>query len=319
MRVLVTGASGFVGSALLPALKAAGHEIKAVARPSENWVPPNGVDIASIEDIGPKTNWSAVLVGIEAVIHLAARTHVMHESDADPLSAYRQLNVGGTKQLAEASVESGVRRFVYLSSIKVNGERTPGCGFTEAFVPMPEDAYGITKWEAECALADTASNGELETVILRPPLVYGPGVKGNFLSLLGICSRSLPMPFAAIRNSRSFLSLSNLVDGIRTCLDHPQAAGQTFVICDGEDLSTPDLIRKIAHALDKPAHLFPLPSGLMRGAASLIGKSALSDRLLGSLQVDDRKIRKILSWQPPQSVVEGLRETADWYRYRTGQ
>jgi UDP-N-acetyl-alpha-D-quinovosamine dehydrogenase len=317
MRVLVTGASGFVGSALLPALTAAGHEVRTVVRPSEKWTPPDGIDGAPMENIGPDSDWSAALDGIEGIVHLAARTHVMRETAVDPLVAYRHLNVEGTRRLAEAAAEAGVRRLVYLSSIKVNGERTLGCAYTEAFEPMPEDAYGITKWEAERALAQTASTSQLETVVIRPPLVYGPGVKANFLSLLNICARSVPLPLANVRNRRSLISVANLADGIRTGLENPRAAGQTFVIADGEDLSTPDLIRHVAEAMGRPARLFPVPQGLLLGTARLLGRSATAERLLGSLRVDDRKIRKILAWQPPQSMVEGLRETVAWYLHRS--
>ena len=316
MRILVTGATGFVGNALVPELVKAGHRVCAAVWSDLGGRLPDGVEAIEIGDIGPETNWEAALGGIEGIIHLAARAHVMNETSSDPLETYRRINVDGTRRLAEAAGKAGVRRLVFLSSIKVNGERTKGCPFNEGFVPMPEDAYGTTKWEAEQALANEANRFGMETVILRSPLVYGPGVKGNFLRLLGICEKGLPLPLSAIRNARSFIYLENLASALRLSLDHEAAVGEVFLVADGEGISTPDLIRRIAEALGKPARLFPVPESLLRAAAGVLGKSGMTDRLIESLAIDDRKIRQILAWQPPFSMVEGLRETVAWYRSR---
>jgi len=316
MRVLVTGANGFVAAALLPELVATGHDVRAAVRQAEGWTPPEGIETVEVGDIGPDTDWSAALDGVGSVIHLAARTHVMRETETDPLAAYRRINVEGTRRLAEAAASHGVRRLIYLSSIKVNGERTDeGRPFTEDSVPAPEDDYGRTKWEAEQALQEIAGQSEsgMGVVVLRPPLVYGPGVKGNFRSLLSLCSRRAPLPLSRIRNARSLIYVGNLAHALRTALEHPAAHNRTFLLRDGEDLSTPDLIRRTAEALGRRARLFPAPTGGLRLAARLSGRSAAAGRLLGSLQVDDRKIREILGWQPPFSVVEGLRATAAWH------
>ena len=316
MRVLVTGATGFVGNALVPELTKAGHSVRAAVWSDQGGSLPEGVEAVEVGDIGPGTDWDAALEGIEGIIHLAARAHVMKETSADPLADYRRINVDGTRRLAAAAGKAGVRRFVFLSSIKVNGERTKGCPFNEAFVPLPEDAYGITKWEGEQALMEEAGRFGIETVILRSPLVYGPGVKGNFLRLLGVCEKGLPLPLSAIRNARSFVYSGNLASALQTCLDHEAAAGEVLLVADGEGISTPGLIRGISEALGKPARLFPVPETLLRAAARALGKSEMADRLIESLAVDDRKIREILAWQPPFSMVEGLRETVAWYRSR---
>lgn len=308
MRVLVTGADGFVGRALLPALTKAGHAARAAVRvPRADSAP----DAVAIGDIGPETDWTAALDGIEAVIHLAARVHVMRETATDPLDQFRRVNVEGTRRLATAAA-AGVRRFVFVSSVKVNGEETAERPFTEADIPLPEDPYGISKWEAEQILGGTASG--METVVLRPPLVYGPGVKGNFLSLLKLCNRGWPLPLGAIGNARSLIYVGNLADALVRAVDHPAAAGETFLVSDGEAVSVPELVRRIAAALDRPARLLPVPPGLLRAGAALIGRPGAAKRLLGSLVVDDQRIRKILAWQPPFTMVEGLRETAAWFR-----
>ncbi|MBL6928370.1 MAG: SDR family oxidoreductase [Rhodospirillales bacterium] len=313
MRVLVTGATGFVGNALLPELLRAGHSVRAAVWSDLGGDLADGAQAIEVGDIGPETNWDEALEGVEGIIHLAARAHVMNETSSDPLALYRHVNTEGTTRLAEAAGRAGVRRFVFLSSIKVNGERTEGCPFNEAFVPAPEDAYGITKLEAEQALAAAANQFGMEAVILRSPLAYGPGVKGNFLRLLGICSNGLPLPLSTIRNARSLIYVGNLANALQISLDHEAAAGETFLVSDGEPVSTPDLVRGIAAALGTRARLFPMPETLLRGAAGALGKSAMAERLIGSLAVDDRKIREILAWHPPISMIEGLRETAAWY------
>ncbi|MBT3358081.1 MAG: SDR family oxidoreductase [Rhodospirillales bacterium] len=316
MRVLVTGATGFVGNALIPDLLRAGHSVRAAVWSDLGGDLAEGASAVEVGDIGPETNWDTALQDVEGIIHLAARAHVMDETSTDPMAAYRRINTAGTQRLAEAAARTGVRRFVFLSSIKVNGERTDGCPFNEAFVPAPEDAYGITKLEAEQALKAEANRYGMQTAVLRSPLVYGPDVKGNFLRLLGICQKGLPLPLSAIRNARSLIYVGNLANVLRTCLDHEAAAGETFLISDGAPVSTPDLLRGVAAALGTRARLFPAPEALLRGAAGVLGKSAMAERLIGSLAVDDRKIRKILAWHPPFSMLEGLRETAAWYHTR---
>jgi nucleoside-diphosphate-sugar epimerase len=252
--------------------------------------------------------------GVDSVVHLAARTHVMRDTAADPLAEYRRINVTGTQALAEAAQAAGVRRFIFLSSIKVNGEGTTLRPYSETDAPCPEDAYGVSKREAELALSAAAA--DMETVVLRPPLLYGPGVKGNFLRLMRAIERGMPLPLGSIHNHRSLLYVGNLVDAIMLSLDHPAAAGKTYLVADDEGISTPGLVRAIAAAMHRPARLLPFPPPLLRFAGAITGKSAAVSRLLGSLQIDSSKIRRELGWQPRHTLKEGLRPTAEWY-YRT--
>jgi UDP-glucose 4-epimerase len=249
--------------------------------------------------------------GISAVLHLASRVHVMRETCTDPLAEFRRVNVEGTVRLARAAAAAGVRRFVFVSSIKVNGETTDSRDpFTADEQPAPLDPYGVSKREAEDALRVVASESGMEVVIVRPVLVYGPGVKANFESMMRWLSKGVPLPFGALTNKRSLVALDNLVDLLIVCIDHPAAANQTFLVSDGEDLSTTELLKRIARSLDKPARLLPVPQGLIKGAASLAGLRGLSQRLCGSLQVDIEKTRRVLAWSPPMSVDESLRTTA---------
>lgn len=310
--VLVTGASGFVGGALVRLLAERGKAVTAAVRRD---IPlPALVRQAKIGEIGPDTDWRAALAGIETVAHCAARVHVMKDDAADPLAEFRRVNVDGTRRLAEQAAAAGVKRLVFLSSIKVNGEATPDRPFRDGDAALPRDPYGQSKWEAEQVLADIAARTGLEVTVLRPCLVYGPGVKGNFLSLLGLCRKGLPLPLGGVDNRRSLVYLGNLTDALALCLDHPAAAGRTFLIKDGEDLSTPDLIRRLSRALDRRALLPPVPPALLRLAAALLGKGAAADRLLGSLVVEDAGLRRDLGWQPPFTVEEGLALTARWFR-----
>ncbi len=312
-RALVTGANGFVGMALCDALQKQGWMVRRALRTGNAAA---GVfDDAAVGDIGPATDWQRALSGIDAVIHLAARTHVMHDAAADPLIEYRRVNVDGTQALALAAEAAGVRRFILLSSIKVNGEATGVRPYTEHDVPRPEDAYGISKLEAEQALKAAATH--MQTVVLRPPLLYGPGVKGNFLRLMRAIERGLPLPLGSVHNRRCLLYVENLVDAIMLCLDHPAAAGQTYLLADeDEGVSTPELVRAIASAMNKPARLLPFPPGLLKIAAAAVSKSAAASRLVGSLQIDSGKIRCDLGWQPRYTLAEGLRPTAEWYYRR---
>ena len=308
--VIVTGAKGFVGQALAQELDSRLFDVCAASRtlnPGSARSNSNTTHTA-VGEINSCTVWSAALSGVDCVIHCAARTHVMYETTGDALAAYRAVNVDGSRRLAEQAAAAGVRRLVYLSSIKVNGEQTRlGAPLSFSDRPAPEDAYGISKWEAEQALWDVSAKTGLEVVVVRPPLVFGPGVKGNLARLLKLVRLGLPLPLGALQNKRSLIGLYNLVDLLIRCVDHPAAAGQTFLVSDGEDLSTPDLIRHMAGAKGRSAWLFPVPVSLLRLAGSALGKRAEIDRLVGSLQIDSSHTRRVLGWTPPVSVQEGIR------------
>jgi nucleoside-diphosphate-sugar epimerase len=308
--VLVTGATGFVGQALIAALAPAHRVRRALRTPAP---PQPGCEDQVTGPLGGAADWTAALAGVDAVVHLAARTHVLHDPAPDPLAAYHAVNVDGTRRLAEQAAALGVRRFVFLSSIKVNGEATLDRPFTESDAPQPEDAYGVTKLGAERALAEAVAGSGMETVVLRPPLVYGAGVKGNLLALMRTIARGVPLPLGGIHNRRSLIGLDNLVSALVLALTHPAAAGQTFLLADGEDLSTTQLIQLIAAGLGRPARLFPVPSGLLTLVGILTGRRATISRLTGSLQVDAGAIRARLGWQPPLSAAEGLARMGRWY------
>ena len=312
MKILITGANGFVGRALCADALVRGMQVRGGVR--HQYDLPTGVERFIVGEINESTHWQSALNGCDVVIHLAARVHVMRESAKNPLEEFRRVNVQGTEHLARSAVANGVKRFVYVSSIKVNGEEAlGGKSYAERDMPMPEDAYGISKWEAEQALHRVAEEMRLEVVIVRPPLVYGAGVKGNFAQLLSVLARSIPLPLASIKNQRDLIYVGNLVDALIACATHPNAAGQTYLVSDGESVSTPDLIRNLANALGKPNLAFPFPISVMRFCAGLLGKSAAVDRLTQSLQIDSSKIRKELGWQPPYTMQQGLKATADWY------
>ncbi|MGH8499485.1 MAG: NAD-dependent epimerase/dehydratase family protein, partial [Methylococcales bacterium] len=267
----------------------------------------------SVGSLGPGTDWRRALSGIDVIVHLAARVHIMKEIAEDSLMEFRQVNTHATDRLARMAAQTGVRRLVFLSTIKVNGENTGNQAFTEADAPNPQDNYALSKWEAEQALKRVAAETGLDVVILRAPMVYGPGVKGNFLRLLQAVQRGIPLPLASIRNRRSIVFLGNLVEAIITCMTHPQAKGKTYLVCDDEHISTAELISRIARALGKSARLWPFPAQFLRFAATLAGKSSEADKLLSSLLVDSSKIRNELGWKPPHPMDEGLNETAAWY------
>jgi len=306
-RILVTGATGFVGRAVLRALEQTEHPVSAVVRTPADL--PSSVRIHRIDGIGPNLDLAEACRGCGAVLHLAARVHVMDDQSGDPLAEYRRINVGGTTALARQAAAAGVRRFVYVSSIKVNGESTPdGQPFSETQVPAPTDPYGISKLEAEQAVFDVGASTGMEVVVVRPPLVYGAGVKANFLSMMKWLARGLPLPLGAIHhNRRSLVGLDNLTDFLITCLHHPGAANQVFVVSDGEDLSTTELLRRTARALGVPARLVPLPASLIGAGAAMLGKRSAFQRLCGSLQVDISKARRLLAWNPSFTVDEELR------------
>lgn len=306
-RVLVTGATGFLGHALVAELLSRGAEVTAATRRDATL--PAGARIARVGDLTANTDWSGAVQGCDAVVHCAARVHVMAESAADPIAAFRLANVQGSACLARAAIDAGVKRFVYLSSIKVNGERTErGRPFTEHDVPAPVDPYGVSKLEAEDALKAITRAAGIELVIIRPPLVYGPGVKANFLSMTRWLARGVPLPFGRItENRRTLVALDNLLDLITTTLTHPAAANQTFLAGDGEDLSTAELLRRTATALGKTARLIPVPTALLEGAAAVINRRDLWQRLGGSLQCSIAHACERLAWSPPLGVDEGLR------------
>lgn len=308
MKILVTGAAGFVGRALCDHLIRHNHVVLPAVRSVSEL--PGEMIVGNIDGL---TNWTAVLANCDAVVHLAARVHVMDDTELNPLSLYRTTNTAGTLGIARQAAQAGVKRFVFISTIKVNGEGhdTP---YRETDMAAPEDAYAISKWEAEQGLRQIAADTGLEVVILRPPLVYGPGVKANFMRLIQIIKRGCPLPLGAIRNQRSLLYLGNFVDAIRLCVEHPAAVGQTFLLDDGEPVSTPELIRAVARALGRPARLRALPVWMLEAAGTLLGKRAAVARLTGSLFVDSSVIRSRLGWVPPFTLEQGLAATAETYR-----
>lgn len=308
MQVLVTGVSGFVGRALLRALSSTCqfHLVGLCRVFTSNCIAVP--DMICADFMSPNFESAGVFSGISVVVHCAARVHVMSDTANDSLDEFRRVNVDGTLNLARQAAASGVRRFIFISSIKVNGEATyAGRSFGPSDTPAPEDPYGISKLEAERGLMQLADETSMEVVIIRPPLVYGPGVKGNFASLIKLMGKGLPLPLGAIYNKRSLVGIDNLVDLIIRCIDHPAAANQVFLAGDGEDLSTTELLRGLAEAIGSPARLIPVPAGLLSLGATFLGKRAVAQRLLGSLQVDISKTRNLLGWEPAVSVKEGLR------------
>lgn len=296
-----------MGSALLPVLLSKYHHVTTVVRHEQD-KSQAGSNSIIVGNIDAMTKWSEALHGADVVIHLAARVHVIGKCGGKAIEEFRQVNTDGTLNLARQATQAGVRRFVYLSTIKVNGEATePDRPFTANDLVAPQDPYGISKQEAEVGLRALAQETEMQVVIIRPPLVYGPGAKGNFNALMKIVAGSLPLPLASIRNQRSLVGIDNLVDLISTCIEHPSAANQTFLVSDAEDLSTPDLVRRMALAMDRPARLVHMPESLIMFAAIILGKRDMAQRLCASLQVDISNARELLGWNPPISVDEGLR------------
>lgn len=314
MKILLTGGSGFVGTAVREALTARGVSHRVAVR--RLVVGDSHLDATAIGEIDGATNWRTALEGVSVIIHLAARVHVMRETALDGLAEFRRVNVRGTENLARAAASVGARRLIYVSSIKVNGEATSDRPFTATDPPHPEGPYGISKWEAEQALARLATETGLEVVVVRPPLVYGAGVRGNFLRLMKLAALGIPLPFGAVRNLRSLVFVRNLADALVACARASAAANRTFLVSDGEDLSTADVCARLSRSLGRTPRLFPVPRALASALAGLAGREPEARRLFGSLQVDASPIRRELGWAPPYTVDQGFAEMAAWFRAR---
>lgn len=315
--VLITGANGFVGNALIGRLIAEDVSLRTAVRTSAVASAIRAehprVEVVVTGDIGPATAWEDTLSGVDAVVHLASRVHVMHETEADPLRTFRSVNTEGSIVLARAAAAAGVKQFIYLSTVKVLGERTGAVPFSDASPLQPTDPYAISKLEAELALFRIESETGMRVTVLRPPLVYGVGVKGNFLRLLACVRARYPLPLGAIHNRRSLLYLGNLVDAIAVLLTLPAAPGGAYVLRDGEDVSTPELIKRLAQMMDVPARLFPVPVSALHGLGRLTGRVEAVRRLTDSLAVDDAHFRQAVGWSPRYTLDQGLRETVRWY------
>lgn len=312
-HVLITGTNGFIGKALCDRMVSEDYQVRGTVRSLRLKAKiPASVNVSKIKSIGPDTDWSRALAEINYVVHLAGQVHATGNICNDSIALFRRVNVEGTKRLAQEAALANVRRFIFMSSVKVNGEgrSTP---YNEDDIQTPQDAYSVSKWEAEKVLNKISDETSMETVIIRSPLVYGPCVKANFLRLLNLVDRGIPLPLASIKNRRSLIYLENLVDAIVTCIKNPRASGQTYFVSDGEDVSTPELIRRMGSVLGKPVRLFPFPPFMLKIAGCISGKLIGIDRLLGSLMVDSSKIRRDLDWKAPFSMNQGLKETAKWY------
>jgi nucleoside-diphosphate-sugar epimerase len=307
--ILVTGATGFVGRALVARLLSEGRAVRGAVRASQGQLPPQ-VEPVAVGDIGPETDWTRAVEGADAVVHLAARVHMTGEDASTALPLFRAVNAAASETLARAARNAGVRRFVLLSTTTVYGDRSRSRPFDESSAPAPASPYAQSKLEAEQRVAAALAGSPTELVVLRPPLVYGPNAKGNFARLVRLVQRGVPLPLASLRNRRSLVFVDNLVDAIVRCLDHPAAAGRTYVVSDGEDLSTPDLFARTAAALGRPPRLFAFPPALLRLAGTLVGRGDETSRLLDDMAVDSSRIRAELAWHPPFTLGQGLGRSA---------
>jgi nucleoside-diphosphate-sugar epimerase len=308
-RLLISGAGGFIGRALCAEAVARGWRVRGAVRTAGGI---SGIpETVNVGQIDGGTDWTEALHEVDVVIHLAARVHVMNENDDDPLGAFRKVNLEGTLNFARQAARAGVRRFIHVSTIGVLGSSTDGGRiFTEADTPAPHDSYTVSKWETEQQLIDLAAETSMEVVILRPPLVYGAEAPGNVALMLKVLASGFPLPFAAVHNLRSLVYVGNLVDALLLCAKHPAAANRVYLVCDGEDVSTPDLLRRLGIAMGRPARLWSCPPVMLRLAGKMIGRSDQIDRLLGSLRVDSGKLRRELGWVPPFSLQQGLQAAA---------
>jgi nucleoside-diphosphate-sugar epimerase len=309
-RVLVTGATGFIGSTLCAILSDSGCMVRAALRKDRTL--PTAEKIV-VGDISSETAWGDALENIDCVVHIAARAHVLQAAGRTPES-YIETNARGTRCLAKAAAEHRIRKFIYLSSVKVNGEWTEGRAYAASDEPHPQDAYAVSKWLGERYLMEFAAKVPMHAIVIRSPLVYGPGVQANFLRLLRWVDSGWPIPLGSVRNARSLVSVWNLCDLLATLARNAAATGGTWMVSDGEDLSTPELLRRIARALGRRPRLLPVPVAVLRRCASLLGRQAELSRLCGSLTVDLTPTRNELGWSPPVSVDEGLSRTVDWYK-----
>lgn len=311
-NILLTGSTGFIGSSLTQHLHQKGYPIIAAIRQISDAFSP-GIQQVSVSDLLPSTNWTSAINKVDTIIHLAARAHILKDQATAPLAAFRETNTYATLNLAQQAANAGVRRFIFISSIGVNGNQTYAKPFAADDLPTPAEPYAISKHEAEIGLRQIAAETGMEVVIIRPPLVYGANAPGNFEQLIKTVARGIPLPLDNIHNQRSLVALPNLIDLITTCIDHPAAANQTFLVSDGEDLSTTQLLQRLSHALGKPARLLSIPQSWLETALTLVGKHAIAQRLCGNLQVDISKTRDLLGWTPPVSVDAALRQTAQAY------
>ena len=313
-KILVTGSSGFLGTALVDHLaQLPDVHVVAISR-RETRTALSNVTTATVAALDAGTPWHTVLEGVDTVVHAAARVHVMHDTADDPIALYREVNTLGTLNLAEQAAAAGVRRFIFISTIKVCGESTArGECFRPDDAPNPSDPYAISKHEAEQGLLTLANSSAMEVVIIRPVLVYGPGVKANFLQLMRTLRKGVPLPLGAVNNARSLVSLDNLIDLIRVCIDHPGAANQVFLVSDGQDLSTTELARRLKSHMRASGWLIPVPESLIMLGATLLGRKSAAERVLGSLRVDINKNRERLQWQPVVSVEDGLKKTVEHF------
>ncbi|UOG92020.1 MAG: SDR family oxidoreductase [Candidatus Thiothrix sulfatifontis] len=328
-NILLTGSTGFIGSSLTQHLHQKGYSIIAAVRQISDAFSPD-IKQVSVTDLLPSTNWTSAINKVDTIIHLAARAHILKDQATDPLAAFRETNTYATLNLAQQAANAGVRRFIFISSIGVNGNQTYAQPFTadDDITPLApcgrgaegeglHTPYAISKHEAEIGLRQLATETGMEIVIIRPPLVYGANAPGNFGQLIKTVAHGIPLPLGNIHNQRSLVALPNLIDLITTCIDHPAAANQTFLVSDGEDLSTTELLQRLSRALGKPARLLPIPQSWLETALTLVGKRAIAQRLCGNLQVDISKTRDLLGWIPPVSVDAALRQTAQAYLTNT--
>lgn len=309
MTVLLTGASGFIGSAIFQEMCAQGMDVRPVYRkPSK--VAPIGKAVC-VSTLDSSTDWKGTLQGISVIIHCAARAHVMRDETLNPLAEYRRVNVDGTLALAQQAAAAGVKRLIFISSIGVNGGQTFGKPFTEKDNPQPEEPYAQSKWEAEQALRSLVAKTNMELVVIRSPLVYGPNAPGNFGRLIKVVKKGIWLPLGAVHNCRTFVALGNLIDLILLCIHHPAAADQTFLAGDGDDLSTTELLRRLGEAMQKPTRLLPVPVKLMEFGAGFLRRKGLMKKICGDLQVDISKARDLLGWNPPLTVAQGLKKAVE--------